>query len=82
MSLINHPMFPKNHVKISRKEFEEECPINIAEIPKIYTHDLGARYSRATLGDIVKITRSDGSVYYREVVVEEKIWRAYLRKNF
>jgi DNA-directed RNA polymerase subunit H (RpoH/RPB5) len=86
LQLKNHPMFPKNHTRMSVEEFNKERPdINVKEIPKIYTHDLGARVARATIGEVVKITRKDGSVYYREVIVEEKIWKNYcklLNKSF
>ncbi len=65
--LTKHPLF-KPHKKVDSSQFTEEY---IQKLPVIYTHDLGARYCSADVGDIIEITRSKDEIYYRLVVAKK-----------
>jgi DNA-directed RNA polymerase subunit H (RpoH/RPB5) len=67
--LVSHKLFCK-HEKISRKEFGK-TGLDYNKLPCIYTYDLGTRYCKAIVGDIIKIYRKNGKIYYRRVIAEK-----------
>lgn len=72
INIFNHVLVPKHEVLSDKekKELLEKYNIKPIQLPKILVKDPCVKALKAKVGDVIKITRDNKSVYYRIVVSE------------